>query len=129
MSLNKKGFYEQILNTFFDELTCDFNDLKSMIKRIIPIFGELKTNIIEEDNDIKIEFIDKYNADIYFASDNYELSEEDMDMTSIALILYVDKIEKRIRAVDHNMDIFTPANKESVLFLTSIINKKVENIL
>lgn len=126
--INRNEFFHAITESFFKDLTTDFTGLCEMINGALPVFGMLAVKVEDmEDGDKRITFIDKDDADFVITGEGVsqeELDDLDTDMTTTVVTLYLDK-EDKISIVDHSMNLFTPANKNHVLFLASLIGKKV----
>jgi hypothetical protein len=126
--MKKQEFFEHIECDYFKKLGCDFGDFKEMVSVIMPVFGVLKVDYERKsENEKIIIFKDVDQAMFVLVEDGYEIKEEDMDMTSNIMKIILDK-EDVIKIVEHGIKIFTPANKDTVLFLGSIIGKKLLNI-
>lgn len=124
--MDKKEFFEKIKETYFEELTCDFEDFKTMLYGAIPVFGELETKITEKEDEKIIVFRDIDSADAAFVSEGYKLDESDLDMSGTIMTLTLDK-DNVIKLVENNAGgLFTKANKDIVLFLGSLIGKKIK---
>lgn len=127
--MSRDEFFHAIAKDFFKDLTTDFDGLKSMIQGALPVFGELETEIEDkEDGGKKITFIDRDEAQIVMVGegvDPEDLDDIDTDMSTTVATLHLNK-EDRISIVEHSMHMFTPANKNNVLFLASLIGKKVD---
>lgn len=123
--MTKKEFYDKIRDTYFDEGTCSLEEFKKMLSSAMPVFGELETKIEENEKEIVITFIDRDEADEDFVPEEEGLTREDFDMSCIIITLYLGK-DGTIKIVEHYLGIFTTANKDAVLFLGSLIGKKIE---
>lgn len=123
--MERTEFFEHIRDDFFSDLSADFEGFKSMIASALPVFGELKTEIIDKKNDWKsIRFIDVDEADLVFTPEGVDPSEVNTDMTTTITTLHLDE-NNVIKAVEHGFGLFTPANKNHVLLLASFIGKKI----
>lgn len=123
--MSKELFYKRVLETFFEVRTCSLKDLENMLESVIPIFGELETEITKNENEATIKFIDKDEADMVISTSNVEIPKEMLNMSSIVLTIHLDK-NNQIVFVEHGLGAFTTANKELALFLASIVGKKIE---
>jgi hypothetical protein len=124
MTMDREDFFNAIKDDFFKELTMNIEDFKATLPGVIPIFGELETEILEKARGKAIRFIDRDDAQIVLAPEGIDLDEVDTDMSTVALVVHLDK-DDIITMVEHSFGIFTPANKSEVLFYASLIGKKI----
>lgn len=125
MKLDRKAFFEQIKDGFFNDLSADFESFKSMISAAAPVFGRLETEIKEkEDGGKTVTFIDVDEADMVLAPEGVEEDEIDTDMSTIVMTIHLNE-DNVIKIVEHSFGIFTPANKDQVLLYASLIGKKI----
>lgn len=122
--MERKIFFERIRDDYFSKLECNFEGLKEMISGAMPVFGMLETDIIPLKNRKMIVFKDIHHAMFSIAPEGYEVTEEDTDMSGTILSLTLNN-DNIIDLVDHGIKMFTPANKETVLFLGGLIGKKI----
>jgi hypothetical protein len=127
MSPEKQAFLKSVQDDFFKDLRIDLDGLKDYASRAFTAFGtvEVKDEGVDEDGLIALRFIDNDTADMAFAPEGVEVSEEQMDMSTTLCTLYLDKTGL-ICGVSHGFKYFTPANKENVLMAAFLIGKKVE---
>lgn len=85
-------------------------ELCEMYNYIAPIFGTLRTEIEKSNGNTKIIFVD-----------------DDDGVSTVSMTLYLDR-KNIIEAVEHGLSIFTPANKDLILFYGSLIGKKIRYI-
>ena len=110
--MNKQDFFNLVRDGYYEKQKIDIDEFCDMYSSISPIFGILKTEIEKlEDNTTKITFIDE------------EINEV-IDISSISMVIYLDE-KNIVKAVEHGISIFTPANKDLVLFYGSLIGKKI----
>jgi hypothetical protein len=122
--MERKIFFNKIKEDFFEKLECSFEGFKDMVCGAMPVFGKLETDIIELQTGKIIIFRDIDHAMFTIAPEGYEPTEEDLDMSGTIMTLTLDT-ENEIKTVEHGVRLFTPANKEAVLFLSSIIGKRI----
>lgn len=122
--MDRKDFFKAVANDYFESRTVQFDGFTEMIKGVMPVFGELKTEITEQDGSRKktIVFVDIDEADAVFAPAGYTPSKEDLDMSTVLLKLTINT-DGVIEIVEHGLGIFTPANKDLILFFGSLIGK------
>lgn len=124
--MTKKEFYKKIAEGYFDELSVSLDDFCEMLKGVYPVFGVLKTEMEDKENGyIEITFIDDDKADAVFSNNpDLEVDESLLDMSTVILKLTLSK-EGVITTISHGIHLLTPVNKENILFLGSLINKKI----
>jgi hypothetical protein len=124
--MTRNEFFHEIAKSFFKDLTTDLDGLKDMIRGALPVFGTLETEITEkEDGEKYIRFIDKHEAQFVIAPEGVDTDDVDTDMSSVVIGLHLDK-DGKIGVVEHNMHMFTRANKNSVLLCASLIGKIID---
>lgn len=127
--ISRNEFFHAIAESFFKDLETDLDGLRDMIRGALPVFGTLETEITEkEDGGKYIRFIDRDEAQFILVGegvDPEELEDVDTDMSCIVIGLHVSK-ENKITIIEHTMQLFTPANKNSVLLCASLIGKKID---
>lgn len=101
-------------------------DLKVVLKRRLPVFGECMLEVKEDEDGKEIRVIDKDVYNIYVDASGNEIEmEEDIDMSTVPLVIYTDK-DNVINFIEHKYIAFTKANKDIVLFVVNLIGKVVE---
>lgn len=127
MRLEKQEFFKKICEDFFEELTINKDGLIDFVRKAFIAFGdvEIKDEVIDEDGDIVLRFIDNDTADIVCAPKGTDLSQVNTDMSSTLCKIYIDA-KGVICGIYHGFKYFTPANKENVLMASFMIGKKVE---
>jgi hypothetical protein len=126
--MKRRDFFEKIKEDYFNDLTCEFKDFKEMVCGVMPVFGvlEVEYNRISDHEKVII-FKDIDEAMFVIGPDGYDVTLEDLDMSGQVMKITMDG-ENVIHLVEHGVRMFTPANKDTVLFLGSIIGKKLLNI-
>lgn len=122
--LKRKDFFKAIANDYFEERSITLEDLKKTISSVMPVFGKLEVEITEENDDKIFIFTDVDKADVAFIPEDCKLTEEQLDMSCTLLKLIVQE-DNKIQIVEHGLGMLTPANKEVILFLGSLIGKKI----
>ena len=122
--MERKIFFNKIREGYFEKLKCDFEQFKDMVCGAMPVFGRLETDIIELKSGKMIVFRDIDYAMFSIGPVGYEPTEEDLDMSGTIMTLTLNT-KNEILLVEHRIKLFTTANKESVLFLGSLIGKTI----
>ena len=126
--MERRIFFEQIKNSYFENLSSDFKEFKDTICAVMPVFGTVEIEYIRISEYEKIMiFKDIGEAMFVVGPEGYDVTLEDLDMSGMILKITMDG-ENVIHLVEHGIRMFTPANKDIVLFLGSIIGKKLLNI-
>jgi hypothetical protein len=126
--MKRREFFQKIKEDYFKDLTCEFKDFKEMVCGIMPVFGtlEIEYNRVSDHEKIII-FKDIAEAMFVIGPEGHDVTLEDLDMSGQIMKITMDG-ENVIHLVEHGIRMFTPANKDTVLFLGSIIGKKLLNI-
>jgi len=95
-----------------NDMTIEFEGLRKMIKEAMPILGYLDTETSEHEGNKTINFRD------------YHRDEMNWDMATPLCKLTLDA-EGTIQLVEHGLTVFNATNKNVVLFLSSLIGKKL----
>lgn len=114
--MNKQDFFNLVRDGYYEKQETTLEEFCEMYRYIIPIGGILKTKVelLEEDNTTtKITFIDE------------DIDNDNNDMSGISMIIYLDE-NNIIKTIEHGLSIFTPANKDLVLFYGSLIGKEIK---
>lgn len=123
--MTKKEFFDEIKNGYYELQTASLESFCEMYKFVAPIFGKLEVEIEKlEDGTSKLTFIDRDIYDFRINS-NGEKVEEPVDMSSVSMVLYLDA-DGIVKTVEHGISIFTPANKDLVLFYGGLIEKRID---
>jgi hypothetical protein len=129
--MNRREFFQKIKEDYFNDLTCEFKDFKEMVCGVMPVFGVLEIEYVRVSDHEKViifKDIDEAMFVIGPEGSNVTLEDlEDLDMSGQIMKITMDG-ENVIHLVEHGVRMFTPANKDTVLFLGSIIGKKLLNI-
>jgi hypothetical protein len=126
--MKRREFFEKIKEDYFNGLTCEFKDFKEMVCGVMPVFGvlEVEYNRISDHEKVII-FKDIDEAMFVIGPEGCDVTLKDLDMSGQIIKITMDG-ENVIHLVEHGVRMFTPANKDTVLFLGSIIGKKLLNI-
>lgn len=122
--MGKNEFFKTVANTYFEPLECSVADLVEMLTPMLPIFGVAVVEVIETNDGKTLRVIDKDYADCYVAPEGVEVTDEMLDMSTVAMVLYVDKVGV-VTFVEHNFKVFTKSNKNNVLFYSSLLGKTI----
>lgn len=115
MKKQRELYLKEMINNCLEYKEYNLDDFTKIVKHIFPIFGILEVEIIKSEDEYNLKYIDK---DIYF------LEDKEVDMSTGVLNLSLNN-EGVIEVVEHNYQIFTPANKNEAMFCASIIGKKI----
>ena len=115
MKKQRELYLKKMINNCFEYKEYNLDDFTKIVKHIFPIFGTLEVEIIKDEDGYNLKYIDK---DIYF------LEDKEIDMSTSVLNLSLNN-EGVIDVIEHSYQIFTPANKNEVMFCASIIGKKI----
>lgn len=123
---SKQNFFKQVAEDYFEKREVSLENFCKMVQKVCPVFGTLKTEIKECDNsDKEITFSDEYIANMIISNKPIKNDNlEDIKETSTILQIILDS-EGRIKFISHGIPFFTSANKGLVLFLGSLIDKKI----
>lgn len=102
-----KIFYNNIITDYIFNNEISFNELCSKLKIVMRIWGELETEIKEVDGKIEIKFIEK-----------------DLYSTNERIKMYLN-LKNEIKIIEPSIIVISPVNQASVLFLGSLIDKKI----
>ena len=123
--MTKKEFLNEIRDGYYELQTATLENFCQMFKKVHPIFGEQKTKIEKiEDGSTKISFIDEDIYDSCIDAKGEEINEV-VDMSTVALTLYINE-DNVVNTIEHGLSIFTPANKDLILFYGSLVGKRIE---
>lgn len=122
--MSEKEFYKNILENFFEELEWNIDEFARMVKYPLHIFGEVGYEVNEIENGKLIKILDIDEADYYIAPKDADIKREDVCMVTVALKFEIDK-NGYITIIYTNTGMFTRANKEAMLFVSSLIGKKI----
>lgn len=122
--MNRKEFFNKVKNEYYETQSISLENFCKTYKKVAPIFGELEVKTEKlEDGEIKLIFIDKDEYD-FAVNSNGEIKNNYIDMSSVSMVLYLDK-NGVVKTVENSITIFTPANKDLVLFCGSLIEKRI----
>lgn len=122
--MSRKEFVSRVLKGYYEDKELNIDTLCITVKYVLPIFGECVHEVKDTESGKLIKIIDRDVANCYIAPEGVEVSEEDLDMSTLALVLYTNK-EGEINFIEHGYGAFTKANKDAVLFVSSLIGKKL----
>lgn len=110
--MTEKSFIHKVKDSYFEELTIRLDELKKMLKEVMPVEGYVDSEMFEEDGVMTFVLKDYYNEDKWDAAD-------------LLCKLKINS-EGNIEVVEHDMPAFyNDINKQIALFLSSLVGKKL----
>jgi hypothetical protein len=110
----ENSFIQKVKESYFEVLTIKLDELKKMLKEVMPVHGYVDAEIIEEDGVISFVLKDYYNEDKWDAAD-----------LLCKLIINTDGV---IQRVENDLpSYFNDENKKIILFLSSLVGKKLNH--
>ncbi|EHQ90975.1 hypothetical protein [Desulfosporosinus youngiae] len=110
--MTENGFIQKIKDGYFEELTIELEELKKMLKEVMPVEGYVDSEMFEEDGVITFVLKDYYNEDKW-------------DVADLLCKLTVNS-EGIIQVVEHDLpQLFNDKNKKISLFLSSLVGKRL----
>lgn len=127
--MSRQDFFNVIAEDYYKDCALSFQKLKTTVKGVFPVFGELEVKVMEvqlNENETctEVTYIDNDQGDIIIAPEGVDVSEIDTDMSCTVLSFTVGH-DGIINTVNSNMGFFTRANKDILLFSGFLIGKKV----
>lgn len=108
-------FIQKVRESYFEVLTINIEELKKMLKEVMPVEGYVDAEPIKEDGVMTFVFKDYYNEDKWDSAD-----------LLCKLSVNSDEI---IQVVEHDIpSYFNAENKKIILFLSSLVGKKLNSI-
>lgn len=106
------SFIQKVKESYFEVLTIKLDNLKKMLKEVMPVEGYVDAEMIEEDGVMTFVLKDYYNEGKWDAAD-----------LLCKLSINSDGI---IQVVEHDIpSYFNDKNKKIILFLSSLVGKKL----
>jgi len=110
--MTENGFIQKIKDGYFEELTVELEELKKMLKEVMPVEGYVDSEMFEEDGVITFVLKDYYNEDKW-------------DVADLLCKLTVNS-EGIIQVVEHDLpQFFNNKNKKIILFLSGLVGKRL----
>ena len=136
--MTKKEYMKTIADNYYLDKEISLGELRSQIKLITPIFGEIQTKILKDDKGYTISLLDydKVTSVLRFDANadkmiEVELTEEEVRRysTCTTIIEMTTSLEGIIETASCSINGFvTPANRDFNLFIGYLIGKKVTEI-
>ncbi|MBC2724074.1 MAG: hypothetical protein HGJ98_02155 [Desulfosporosinus sp.] len=111
--MTENSFIQKVIDSYFEELTIELDELKNMLKEVMPVEGYVDSEMFEEDGVMTFVLKDYYNEDKWDAAD----------------LLCKLKINSEgiIQVVEHDIpQFFNDINKKIVLFLSGLVGKTLD---
>lgn len=110
--MTENSFIQKVKDSYFEELTIKLEELKKMLKEVMPVEGYVDAEMFEEGGVMTFVFKDYYNEDKWDAAD----------------LLCKLKINSEgiIQVVEHDIPpYFNDINKKIALLLSGLVGKKL----
>ncbi|KGK91488.1 hypothetical protein DP73_03530 [Desulfosporosinus sp. HMP52] len=110
--MTENSFIQKVKDSYFEESTIKLDELKKMLKEVMPVEGYVDAEMFEEDGVMTFVFKDYYNEDKWDAAD----------------LLCKLKINSEgiIQVVEHDIPpYFNDINKKIALLLSGLVGKKL----
>ncbi|MCO1604132.1 hypothetical protein [Desulfosporosinus nitroreducens] len=111
--MKENSFIQKVKDSYFEESTIELEELKKMLKEVMPVEGYVDSEMFEEDGVMTFVFKDYYNEDKWDAAD----------------LLCKLKINSEgiIQVVEHDIPpLFNDINKKIALLLSGLVGKKLD---
>lgn len=111
--MKENGIIQKVKNSYFDDLPIQLEEVKKMLKEVMPVEGYVDSESFEKDGVMTFVFKDYYNEDKW-------------DVADLLCKLTVSP-EGIIQVVEHDIPpLFNDINKRIILFLSSLVGKKLK---
>lgn len=108
----ENSFIQKVKESYFEILPIKLDELKKMLKEVMPVEGYVDAEIIEEDGVMTFVLKDYYNEDKW-------------DTADLLCKLTINS-EGIIKIVEHDIPSYlTDKNKRIILFLSSLVGKRL----
>ncbi|SDH85542.1 hypothetical protein SAMN05443529_12075 [Desulfosporosinus hippei DSM 8344] len=110
--MTENSFIQKVKESYFEELTIKLEELKKILKEVMPVEGYVDAEMFEEDGVMTFVLKDYYNEDKWDAAD----------------LLCKLKINSEgiIQVVEHDIPpYFNDINKKIALLLSGLVGKKL----
>lgn len=112
LNMQKNSFIQEVKDSYFEELTIKLEELKKMLKEVMPVEGYVDSEMFEEDGVMTFVLKDYYNEDKW-------------DVSDLLCKLKINS-EGIIQVVEHDIPpFFNDENQKIVLFLSGLVGKKL----
>ncbi|WP_088225533.1 hypothetical protein [Desulfosporosinus sp. FKB] len=110
--MTENNYIQKVKDSYFEELTIGLEDLKMMLKEVMPVEGYVDSDIFEENGITTIVLKDYYNEDKW-------------DVADLLCKLRINS-EGIIQVVEHDIPpLFNDKNQKIILVLSSLVGKKL----
>ncbi|AFQ43332.1 hypothetical protein [Desulfosporosinus meridiei] len=110
--MTEDSIIQKVKDSYFDDLTIRLEELKKMLREVMPVEGYVDHEIFEEDGVTTFVFKDYYNEDKWDAAD--------------LLCKLTINSEGIIQAVEHDIPPYiNNINKRIMLFLSGLVGKEI----
>ncbi|WP_242876326.1 hypothetical protein [Desulfosporosinus hippei] len=112
LNMTENSFIQKVKESYFEELTIKLEELKKILKEVMPVEGYVDAEMFEEDGVMTFVLKDYYNEDKWDAAD----------------LLCKLKINSEgiIQVVEHDIPpYFNDINKKIALLLSGLVGKKL----
>lgn len=112
LNMAENSFIQRVKDSYFEELTIELEELKKMLKEVMPVEGYVDSEMFEENGVMTFVLKDYYNEDKWDAAD----------------LLCKLKINSEgiIQVVEHDIPpLLNDINKKILLFLSGLVGKKL----
>lgn len=112
LTMEENSFIQKVRDSYFEELTIGIEELKKMLKEVMPVEGYVDSEMSEEDGVMTFVFKDYYNEDKW-------------DVADLLCKLTINS-EGIIQLVEHDIPPrFTDKNQKIILLLSGLVGKKL----
>ncbi|AFM41599.1 hypothetical protein Desaci_2667 [Desulfosporosinus acidiphilus SJ4] len=110
--MTDNSFIQKVQDSYFKSLTIDLEDLKKMLKEVMPVEGYVDFEMFKKDGGMTFVLKDYYNEDKWDAAD--------------LLCKLTINSNDIIQVVEHDIPPFiNDKNQKIILFLSSLVGKKL----
>ncbi|MGC7870644.1 hypothetical protein ACPUYX_03825 [Desulfosporosinus sp. SYSU MS00001] len=110
--MTENNYIQKVKDSYFEEVTIELEDLKMMLKEVMPVEGYVDSEIFEENGTTTIVLKDYFNEDKW-------------DVADLLCKLRINS-EGIIQVVEHDIPpLFNDKNQKIILVLSSLVGKKL----
>ena len=111
-NMTENSFVQKVKDSYFEESTIELEELKKMLKEVMPVEGYVDSEMFIEDEVMTFVLKDYFNEDKW-------------DVADLLCKLTINS-EGIIQVVEHDMPpFFNDINKKIILFLSGLVGKKL----
>jgi len=112
LNMTENSLIQKVKDSYFEELTIELEELKKMLKEVMPVEGYVDSEMFEEDGVMTFVLKDYYNEDKW-------------DVADLLCKLTINP-EGIIQVVEHDIPpLFNDLNKIIILFLSGLVGKRL----